>query len=123
MCVIAGRSDIAPWVRKTQAVCLVDGYEIGDPEENLSPEMCRRLDGMLSFDGHNGFIGAGGKEDAIQTLRAIAQMELRPPPEAIEAYLLSSGETSAEGANRGRRWYEEILAGKSHRDYAGRILR
>lgn len=123
LCVIAGRYDIAPWIRKTQAACLVEGYETGDTEESLSSEISRGLDGMLSFDGHNGFIGAGGKEDAIRTLRAIAQMKERPSPEAIEAYLLSSGETSADGANRACRWYEEILAGKSHRDYAGGTLR
>lgn len=80
------------------------------------------LDGMLLFDGHNGFIGAGGKEHAIQTLRRIAVLPDRPDPQAVEDYLYSSGQTHAKGASRARQWYEEILAGKGHRDYRGQSI-
>lgn len=80
------------------------------------------LDAMLAFDGHNGFIGAGGKEDAISPLGAISRAADRPTPSALESYLLSTGETSAKGADRARRWYEEILQGKRHRDYRGRVI-
>ncbi len=84
--------------------------------------MTASLDAMLAFDGHNGFIGAGGKEDAIRRLNAISRAADRPVPSALEDYLLSSGQTSARGADRARRWYEEILQGKRHRDYRGRII-
>jgi hypothetical protein len=81
------------------------------------------LDHMLWFDGHNGFVGAGGKEDALRRLQAIAASAYGVEPQEIEGYLLASGKTDAEGARRARRWYEEILAGKEHRDYRGRIIR
>jgi hypothetical protein len=74
------------------------------------------------FDGHNGFLGAGGKEHAIHTLRRIAGGPDRPDPQAVEDYLLASGQTHAEGAKRARRWYEEILVGKRHRGDRGRSI-
>lgn len=123
LCVIAGHHDISPWVRKASATCLVDGYETDLSEPALPPQVIGSLDVMLSFDGHNGFIGAGGKEDAIRKLQSIDRRPDRPGPQAIEDYLLSSGETSADGARRARKWYEEIIAGKRHRDYRGRIIR
>jgi hypothetical protein len=123
LCVIAGfKYDISPWVEKANAVCLVDGYEDELTAPALSREVRKLLDGMLSFDGHNGFVGGGGKEDAIRTLQTIAAMPDRPTPQAIGGYLMASGETDADGAERARRWYEEILAGKRHRDYRGRII-
>jgi hypothetical protein len=121
LCVVAGNYDIAPWVRKSGASCLVQGWESVE-DEPLPRDVEEELDHMLSFDGHNGFIGAGGKEDAIRALRRIALRRDRPDPQAIEDYLTGSGETSAKGATRARSWYEEILAGKSHRDHGGRII-
>lgn len=122
LCVVAGRYDISAWVTKAKATCLVKGFEEGTTALDLPREAIASLDALLAFDGHNGFIGAGGKEDAIRRLRAISQAAHRPPPAAVEGYLVSTGETSAEGANRARRWYEEILQGKRHRDYRGRTI-
>jgi hypothetical protein len=122
LCVVAGRYDISPWARRAKAMCLVEGYETDLTEPSLLPEVSSSLDAMLSFDGHNGFIGAGGKEDAIRRLQAIAGRPDRPSPQAIEDYLMSSGETSAKGAHRARQWYAEIIAGKRHRDYGGRVI-
>jgi hypothetical protein len=123
LCVIAGfKFDISPWVKKANAVCLVPGYEGELTELALASDARKLLDGMLSSDGHNGFVGGGGKEDSIRTLHAIAAMPDRPTPQAIRGYLMASGETDADGAERARRWYEEILAGKRHRDYRGRII-
>jgi hypothetical protein len=122
LCVIAGYYDVSPWVKKAQATCLIEGYEAELTETDLVPEVNRTLDAMLAFDGHNGFIGAGGKEDAIRGLQTIAGQAHPPTPEAIESYLAASGETNAKGASRARRWYEEILEGKRHRDQAGRII-
>ena len=122
LCVVAGRYDISAWVRKAKATCLVEGFEEDTTGPRLPPEAIVNLDAMLAFDGHNGFIGAGGKEDAIRRLGAISRAADRPTPSALESYLLSTGETSAKGADRARRWYEEILQGKRHRDYRGRVI-
>lgn len=39
----------------------VSGFAV-DPGEEISTEIREELDHLLSFDGHNGFLGAGGKE-------------------------------------------------------------
>ncbi len=77
---------------------------------------------MLFLGGHNHFLGGGEKEDAIRRLRQIARRRDRPTREAIEEYLLASSKTDGDGARRAGRWYAEILEGKRHRDYAGRII-
>jgi hypothetical protein len=122
LCVVSGRWNISPWVKKSGAKCLLPGYEDLPAGPELSQEVAELLDGMLRFDGHNGFIGAGGKEHAIRVLRRIAAEPDLPNPQAIEDYLFASGETHAEGAQRARKWYEEILAGKRHRDYRGHVI-
>lgn len=121
LCVVAGHYDITPWVKKSEATCLVDGWDV-EESTSLPEDVEEDLDHMLAFDGHNGFIGGGGKENTIRALQRIARRDDRPDPQAIEDYLTASGETSAKGAMRARRWYEEILHGKSHRDYRGRII-
>lgn len=90
----------------------------GDPAAVLSAEATAILDSMVRFDGHNGFIGAGGKQDAIRKLRVIAGQPGRPSPADLEAYLAAQKRTSVDmkGAARARKWYEEILTGTRHRD-------
>lgn len=122
LCLIAGRYPIGAWVRKSGAKCLALGFESNIGGGRLSGDVEELLDGMLVFDGHNGFLGAGGKEEAIRALRAIAMHAARPASQTIEDYLISSGDTDADGARRARRWYEEILTGKQHRDYRGRPI-
>lgn len=119
---ITGRYDISPWAKKAGAVCLVEGYEKDLAEQSLPSEVISSLDAMLSFDGHNGFIGAGGKEDAVRRLQTIARRSDRPTPQAVEDYLLSTGKTGANGARRAGQWYEEMIAGKRHRDYRGQFI-
>jgi hypothetical protein len=79
----------------------------------LPKEVADALDHMVAFDGHNGFVGAGGKEDAIRTLQRIAARDDRSDSQGIEDYLTASGETSADGVLRARRWYEQIPKGRS----------
>jgi len=122
LCVIAGHYDLCAWITRARATCLLAGFE-EPPSGELAAEVQESLDHMLFFDGHNGFVGAGGKEDAIRRLQSIAALAKRPTPQDIEGYLLASGETDAEGAQRARRWYDEILAGRRHRDYRGRVIR
>lgn len=122
LCVVSGRFDLSPWIAKTGAKCLIDGYDEEPGMSDVPSEVAVRLDHMLSFDGRNGFIGAGGKEDAIRQLQAIARRANRPAPEAVEAHLVASGKTTAHGASQARKWYEEIMAGRHHRDYAGRLI-
>lgn len=113
--------EIAPWIRRTAATCLAEGFTV-EAGEQLSAEVRERLDHMLSWDGHNGFIGAGGKEYTIRTLREIGQRPDAPTSDAIEEYLAGSGETTAGGAARAAKWYDEIRAGKRHLDYARRPI-
>jgi hypothetical protein len=90
--------------------------------EPLPADVIDALDSMIFFDGYNGFLGAGGKENAIRHLRTIASLPDRPEPEAIENYLVASGEVERHGASRASKWYAEILQGKRHRDHVGRII-
>lgn len=122
LCVIAGHHDIRPWIQKAEARCVIEDWKMDAGNERVPQEVADELDQMLMFDGHNGFVGAGGKEHAIQTLRRIAQLKNPPQPEAIEGHLVVSGDTSAKGATRARQWYEEILQGKRHRGYRGRLI-
>lgn len=122
LCVIPGTLfDLAPWIRRTEATCLAEGFTV-DPGEKISAEIREQLDHMLSFDGHNGFLGGGGKEYAIRTLREISGRRDAPTSEAVEEYLAGSGETSAKGAARAARWYDEIREGRRHLDYARRPI-
>lgn len=64
LCVIPGTVfDVSPWVRRTGAHCLAEGFAV-EPQE-----IVELLDRMASFDGLNGFLQAGGKGYAIRTLR------------------------------------------------------
>lgn len=81
------------------------------------------LDSIVSFDGHNDLVGAGGKEHAIRSLRGVVAEGHRPDPRDLEAYVMSMGGLgSSRGSARLREWYEGILEGKSFRDYAGRKI-
>lgn len=122
LCVIPGtRLDISPWIRQTAARCLVDGFEAA-PAAALPAGVTESLDHMLFFGGHNGFLGGGEKEDAIRRLHDIARRVDRPTREQLEEYLRASGESRSDGVCRIGTWYEEVLAGKRHRDYAGRVI-
>lgn len=122
LCAMAGTLfDIAPWIRRSGAACLVEGFEVARGTE-LPAEISRSLDHMLFFGGHNSFLGGGEKEDAIRRLREIARRPDAPPRDAIVEYLRSTGETDADGAERVGKWYEEIQLGKRHLDYARRVI-
>jgi hypothetical protein len=53
------------------------GGRLTDPEGGPAPPLSldasviEALDSLLSFDGHNGFYGAGGKDYAVRGLRAM----------------------------------------------------
>lgn len=122
LCVIPGSlMDIGPWIEKTRARCLVEGFE-RQVMAPLPPEIARILDGMLFFGGHNTFLGSGEKERAIRDLRRIAERADAPSREALEDYLRASGETRGEGARRVGEWYDGVRHGRSYRDYRGRPL-
>lgn len=123
LCVLPGSLfDVSPWIRRTGATCLVKGFDI-EPGEELPKDIAKRLDGVLSFGGHNNFLGGGEKEIAIRALKEIAVRVDAPSREAIEAYLYHSGETAASGVQRAGTWYDEVRQGKRHRDYRGEIIR
>lgn len=122
LCVMAGTLfDVAPWIRRSGAICLVEDFAV--PELTALPkDVTDELDHILSFGGHNSFLGGGEKEVAIRALRSIAGRSDAPTRAAIAEYMHSSGSTDADGVERAARWYDEIRQGKRHRDYARRII-
>lgn len=123
LCVVSGRLlDIAPWVRRTGAPCLVDGFCVADAP-SFPPEVTKSLDRMLFFGGHHSFLDTGEKEDAIDRLRAIAARPDAPTGPQIEDYLRASGATDAKGIQRAAQWYVEIVDGRRHRDHRGRVIK
>lgn len=122
LCVIPGYNyDIGPWIERSGAEALISGVEMPGVKP-LPAAVSKLLDSMLFFDGHNSFLGGGGKENAIETLQSIARTRPRPSREEIEAYLRASGKTDGSGSERAGKWYEEILAGKRHLDYRRRVI-
>ena len=94
-----------------------------EPLAELPEEVRSALDYIITFDGHNNFIGAGGKENCIRHLRALVKDGYRPDAADVENYVLASGAIrSHEGAKRIREWYEGILEGRGFRDYKGRPI-
>lgn len=123
LCVVAGRYDIGGWIAKANAECLLPEYSTTVATPRLADDVADAINSMLLFGGNNDFLGGGEKEDAIRTLKSLIHRDDRPTPAVLEKYIVASGDTSAEGSQRIRRWYEEILDGKSHRDSRGRIIR
>lgn len=123
LCVIPGSLyDVRPWIVRTGAVNLADPDEEVEPLPTLSAEVRKELDSIVFFGGHNSFLGAGEKERAVRGLRRIVAAGHRPAPEAIEAYVLTTGKTGSKGAERLRMFYEGVLGGKNFRDHAGRPI-
>ncbi len=122
LCVIPGSLfDVSAWVQRTGAECLVEGFPT-EESPSLPAEVKKSLDSILRFGGHNNFLGGGEKEITIRSLREIARKLRAPTRGAIETYLRASGETRSDGVERAGKWYSEILEGKRHRDYRGRII-
>lgn len=110
-----------PWITAHRAVNLLrPGAE---PETlELPAEVRKTLDSIILFDGHNGFISAEGKIDAVRDLRAMVATGYRPAPADVEAYVAASPDVSRGGAASLRRYYEGILTGRTFRDYRGRSI-
>lgn len=122
LCVVPGSLfDVSPWIRRTNAQCLIEGFDV-QPGEAVPEDIAKELDHVLFFGGHNNFLGGGEKEVTIRALKDIARRPDAPSREAIEAHMRQSGETAASGVQRAGKWYDEIRAGKRHRDYRGQII-
>jgi len=91
LCVIPGSiEEVTWWIRRTGAQNLTDPDE--KPEAlDLDPEVCKTLDSLIFFDGHNRFISGAGKVQTVRGLREMIGRGLRPDPGAVEAYALQSG--------------------------------
>jgi len=113
--------DIAGWIERTGASCLVDGFA-APAREALAPAAEEELRHVVSFGGHNGFLGGGEKQIAIKAFHRIRWMAGRPSRSGIEDYLRSTGEVDSEAVARAGKWYEEVLAGKRHRNDRGEII-
>jgi hypothetical protein len=120
LCVIPNTlDDMSTWIARAQALNLTDPAAPPIAGPVLIEDARRALDGTLEFDGHNSFLGGGGKDDAIRTLRRVASMSPRPSAEDIEAHALASGKTDYDGAARLSAWYRRILQGGYFRGERG----
>ena len=124
LCVIPNSlDDVSLWISRTGARNLADPDGARAAPMSLNAEVRRVLDSLLSFDGHNGFYGAGGKERAVRDLREMVNEGYRPEPREVEEYAVASRETDHDGAVRLREIYEGVLAGRRFRDSSGRVIR
>jgi len=123
LCVIPYEmTDIAPWIERTGATCLLEGFD-APTRAPLAAEVEEELRHVLSFGGHNGFLGGGEKEVAIRAFHRISRMSEAPSRIALESFLRATGEVDGDGAERAGNWYEEVRAGKRHRDHRGQTIR
>jgi hypothetical protein len=123
LCVIPYEvKDIAGWVERTGAKPVVAGFE-APAREPLPAEIEQELRHVVSFGGHNSFLGGGEKEVAIRAFHRIRRMPGRPSREALEDYLRSTGEVDADGVSRAGNWWNEVLDGKRHLDYRREVIR
>jgi hypothetical protein len=114
--------DISPWIERSEAECLVEGFDVKEVTTSLPEEVRQLLDSSLLFGGSNGFVGAHEKEHLITRLREIAEGSDPPPVDALVDYLRASGETHAKGIARAEKWYREVLEDKRHRDHRGCLI-
>jgi hypothetical protein len=122
LCVVPGFSyDLTSWINTTGATNLADPSS-AHVSLGLSSEVRTILDGIVQFDGHNGFLNAEGKIDAIRGLQRMVQQTHRPDPAAVREYVRATGRVYYGGAERLEGWYRGLLEGKSFRDYRGRRI-
>jgi hypothetical protein len=122
LCVIPGRSyDLSAWILATGATNVANPSA---PVGSLGLDAAVRtvLDGIVQFGGHNGFLNAEEKIDAIQALRRMISAGHRPDPAAVREYVRATGNVYHDGAERLEVWYRGLLAGKSFRDYRRRSI-
>jgi hypothetical protein len=123
LCVIPWEmADIAAWIERTGATCLVEGFE-APIRATLPADVEEELRHVAAFGGHNGFLGGGEKEVAIRAFHVIARRRDAPSRDGIEDYLRASGEVNADGVRRAGKWYEEVQQGKRHLDYRREVIR
>lgn len=123
LCVIPWEmADIMAWIERTGARCVVEGFD-APLRQALPVEIEEELRHVVSFGGHNGFLGGGEKEVAVRAFHRVVRRRDAPTREALEDYLRSTGEVNAEGVQRAGKWYEEVRQGKRHRDYRGGTIR
>lgn len=110
------------WIAYSGATNLTEPGSESDGLSRLDPSVADALDAVLFFGGHNSFVGAGEKDDAVRGLRAILATGQQPDPYDVEQYACASGKTDVAGARRLRDFYTKILAGKQLRDSRGRSI-
>ena len=123
LCVIPGTfDDLGHWISRTFAQHLWNPGEVPDQTPKLEGAVRSVLDSIVSFGGHNDFLGAGEKERSIRNLRVMISDGNRPDPTDLENYVLTKGVGSYRGARRLREWYEGLLEGRRFYDYGHRLI-
>jgi hypothetical protein len=114
LCVIPGSiDDLSGWAAGRQPTVL-GSTQTATQALTVPEDAEAAFRGIDNFDGHNDFLGAGGKRYAIEHLRVLHGAGHLNPEDAF-AWLRAHGECTADGAARIRKWAREILAGKRHR--------
>lgn len=122
LCAIPYTHDVTWWITRSGAVNLADPNSAPATLATVDAAVAKRLDWVLSFGGHNGFVGGDDKETAARELREMLAAGHRPTPQEVEDYARASGETTVEGARRLRSYYEKTLAGRQLRNNLGRAI-
>ena len=123
LCVVPNyRYDMTWWIDKTAATNLANPDAEPVTLIPLDPAVIDTLDGIISFGGHNGFVGGGEKEYAVEDLRAMLAAGHQPTAQEVEDYVRSTGKVDIEGAQRLAGWWQVLLDNGQLRDYRGRSI-
>lgn len=124
LCVTDYGSDaVRAWADKHNPIELVPEWWEGDLDERESfampPDVADEISHVIAFDGHNQFIGAGGKSNAVRALRRINDRHPGLDSAEFTAWLLTLDGVQPPGAKRLGKWFEEVQRGVNHRDHGG----
>jgi hypothetical protein len=122
LCVIPGTTDVSWWMRRTAAVNVRSPRELPLPLRRLADGVEELLNSTIRFGGHNDFVGAGEKDDAVVCLRTVLAIAPALTSTQIEDFALESGGASVEGAARLAVWHRHLASGRRLRDHAGRAI-
>lgn len=114
LCVIPGTiDDLSAWAAGREPTML-EGTQTTPATLEVSEDAERAFRAIDDFDGHNDFLGAGGKRYAIEHLQELQAAAHLDPDQAF-AWFRTYGQCTYEGAARIRKWAKEILGGTRHR--------
>lgn len=122
LCVIPGtEAEIGPWIIRTGATNLIDHRGAPAPLPAVDDEVSRTVEHIVWLVGHK-VIAGDEKTQTVRALRVMLGAGHRPPADALVAHAVACGGLSAKALGQLRDLYEQLLAGRSVRDHAGRAI-